>query len=178
MTHNQPDDPIAEAYRRMKQLGATNAGNKDTVVPRRKPPMGSSVRRGRGRPTGKDGRALPPKDRAETFSAVLSHTVSTMDWSKKLAGGLVFSHWEELVGERIAQNTKVEMLKGTTLFISCTSTAWATNLRLMQKQILSAIATKVGPDVITEMKIFGPQVPSWRFGRLHVKGRGPRDTYG
>ena len=49
---------------------------------------------------------------------------------------------------------------------------------MMQRQILQAIAGKVGPGIITELKIFGPKAPSWRKGPLHVKGRGPRDTYG
>lgn len=171
-------DPIAAAYQRMKNLGEQNPAAKGQERPLPKMSQGPKKTSRVGRPTGRDGWALPPRDRAEPIGAILGRTVTTMDWSKKLAGGLVFSHWEELVGERIAANTKVEMLKDTTLFITCISTAWATNLRLMQKQILQAIEKKVGPDVITELKIFGPQVPSWRFGRLHVKGRGPRDTYG
>jgi len=48
----------------------------------------------------------------------------------------------------------------------------------MQRQILQTITQKVGPNVVEELKIFGPSVPSWRKGPLHVKGRGPRDTYG
>lgn len=70
------------------------------------------------------------------------------------------------------------MIKDKKLFITCDSTAWATNLRMMQKQILQVIAEKVGPDIIAELRIYGPQAPSWRKGPLHVKGRGPRDTYG
>jgi len=49
---------------------------------------------------------------------------------------------------------------------------------MMQRQILQVIAEKVGPNIIVELKIFGPRAPSWRKGPLHVKGRGPRDTYG
>ena len=99
-------------------------------------------------------------------------------WTGHLADGWVSGHWEELVGEKIAQHTRVEMIKETTVFISCDSTSWATNLRYLQRQILQEIARKVGPNVITQLKIFGPKAPSWRKGPLHVKGRGPRDTYG
>lgn len=70
------------------------------------------------------------------------------------------------------------MVKGSILFITCDSTAWATNLRLMQRRILQTISEMIGPNIITQLKIFGPKPPSWRKGRLHVKGRGPRDTYG
>lgn len=109
---------------------------------------------------------------------MLSKEIQRRGWKHGIAGGWVHSHWDELVGEKIAAHTKVEMLKDKSLFISCNSTAWATNLRMMQRTILQAIAEKVGPDVVAELKIFGPKTPSWRHGPLHVKGRGPRDTYG
>ncbi|QGU05975.1 hypothetical protein COCCU_00020 [Corynebacterium occultum] len=132
----------------------------------------------RGRPTGPDGRRLPKRPNLDNFGTVLGSEIVRRGWRRELAGGWVQSHWPELVGEKIAQHTKVEMLKDKALFITCDSTAWATNLRMMQRQILQAIAAKVGPDVISELKIFGPKAPNWRKGPLHVKGRGPRDTWG
>lgn len=136
------------------------------------------TRRGGGLPTGPDGRRLPRRQNLDSFASILGTEIVRRGWRRELAGGWVHAHWDELVGDKIAQHTKVEMLKDKALFITCDSTAWATNLRLMQRQILQAIAEKVGPDVIAELKIFGPKVPSWRKGPLHVKGRGPRDTYG
>ena len=99
-------------------------------------------------------------------------------WRTKLAGGWIHSHWSLLVGDRIAGHTKVEKFADKKLYISCDSTAWASNLRTMQRNILSTIEEKVGPDIVTELRISGPKPPSWRYGPLHVKGRGPRDTYG
>jgi len=32
--------------------------------------------------------------------------------------------------------------------------------------------------VVSSLKIVGPLAPSWRKGRYHIAGRGPRDTYG
>lgn len=135
-------------------------------------------RRRRGVPTGPDGRRLPRHRDVDTLGSIVSREIRHRGWTREIAGGWVTGHWPELVGEKIAAHTKVEMLKGSTLFISCDSTAWATNLRMMQREILRAIAAKVGPDGITELKIFGPKAPSWRHGALHVAGRGPRDTYG
>lgn len=132
----------------------------------------------RGLPTGADGRRLPKRPNLDNFGTVLGTEIVRRGWRRELAGGWVQAHWPELVGEKIAQHTTVEMLKDNALFITCDSTAWATNLRMMQRQILQAIARKVGPDVIVELKIFGPKAPNWRKGPLHVKGRGPRDTWG
>ena len=104
--------------------------------------------------------------------------ITARGWRTKLAGGWIHSHWSLLVGDRIAGHTKVEKFADKKLYISCDSTAWASNLRTMQRNILSTIEEKVGPNIVTELRISGPKPPSWRYGPLHVKGRGPRDTYG
>ncbi|GAB3943177.1 DciA family protein [Corynebacterium tapiri] len=134
--------------------------------------------RGPGRMTGPDGRRQAKSMNVPALGAVLGKEIAQRGWSHELAVGWVSGHWEDLVGEQIAAHTKVEMVKDGALFITCTSTAWATNLKYMQRTILQSIAAKIGNDVITQLKIFGPSAPSWRKGALHVKGRGPRDTYG
>ena len=48
----------------------------------------------------------------------------------------------------------------------------------MQATVLSEIAQKIGPGVITKLHVYPPKTKNWRKGPLHVKGRGPRDTYG
>ena len=64
------------------------------------------------------------------------------------------------------------------LSVTAESTAWATQLRLIQSQVLAKIAAEVGDGVVTSLKITGPTAPSWRKGPRHISGRGPRDTYG
>lgn len=175
------DDPIAQAFQQIREEAKKRGG------PKKLPPLGqriaspqqkSSTPRRVGRPTGPDGRALPAPSRLSSLGDVLNVEFHKRGWDRDLAQGWVHAHWEELVGENIAAHTHIEMIKDTTVFISCDSTAWATNLRMMQRQILSTIAKKVGPNIVKELKIFGPRPPSWRKGPLHVKGRGPRDTYG
>lgn len=109
---------------------------------------------------------------------LVEQEIAARGWRAKLAGGWIHSHWSLLVGDRIAGHTKVEKFADKKLYISCDSTAWASNLRTMQRNILSTIEEKVGPNIVTELRISGPKPPSWRYGLLHVKGRGPRDTYG
>ncbi|CCI83962.1 hypothetical protein HMPREF9719_01790 [Corynebacterium otitidis ATCC 51513] len=132
----------------------------------------------RGVPTGRDGYKIRPRKNLDSLGSLVGREIRHRGWNRDVASAWVTGNWAEFIGEPVASHTTVEMLKGTTLFLSCDSTAWATNLRLIQTQILARIAEKVGRDVITELKIFGPRGPSWRKGRLHVKGRGPRDTYG
>lgn len=182
-------DPIDQAFERVRAEARRRNGRvpdlngKDAF--RRNPPRTPGARGNagaakykRGRATGADGRYKPYVRSAESLGSILNKEIRSRGWGKDIAAGWVTSHWDELVGPKIAQHTRVEMIKDKKLFITCDSTAWATNLRMMQKQILQVIAEKVGPNVIAEMRIYGPKAPSWRKGPLHVKGRGPRDTYG
>ncbi|WP_394281754.1 DciA family protein [Corynebacterium sp.] len=134
--------------------------------------------RGPGRMSGPDGRAPRRSYAVAGFSDLLKREVRNRDWAKPLAMGWVMGSWEEIVGEKVAQHTKVEMVKDGTLFLSTDATNWATQLRYMKRQILQRLDEKIGEGIITDVHVFPPKTKSWRYGPLHVKGRGPRDTYG
>lgn len=99
-------------------------------------------------------------------------------WAGRLAGGQVFGRWASLVGADVAEHTQPVALSDGELTVRADSTAWATQLRLLQRQLLAKIAAGVGDGVVKRLKVQGPAAPSWRHGPLHVPGRGPRDTYG
>lgn len=99
-------------------------------------------------------------------------------WSTKVAEGSVFGQWRTVVGEQIAAHADPASLRDGVLTIEAESTAWATQLRMVQAQVLAKIAAAVGDGVVTSLRIVGPAAPTWRKGKLHISGRGPRDTYG
>ncbi len=99
-------------------------------------------------------------------------------WEARLAEAELFNNWSELVGEANGLNSQPETLVSGVLTIRCKSTAWATQLRLMQEQILAKINEGYGDLGITGLKFLGPDAPSWKKGPRSVPGRGPRDTYG
>lgn len=99
-------------------------------------------------------------------------------WSGRVAEGSVFGRWSRVVGEQIAAHATPTSLNDGVLTISAESTAWATQLRMVQAQLLAKIAAAVGDGVVSSLRIVGPTGPSWHKGRYHVAGRGPRDTYG
>lgn len=103
---------------------------------------------------------------------------STRGWSPKVAEGTVFAEWRKVVGEQIAEHAQPTALRDGVLSVSAESTAWATQLRMVQTQVLAKIAEAVGDGVVTALRITGPSAPSWRKGPRHIPGRGPRDTYG
>ncbi|GAA4865157.1 DciA family protein [Saccharopolyspora cebuensis] len=120
-----------------------------------------------------------PDDRdPQPLGRLASRIAAERGWTDQLAGGQVFARWPTLVGGDIAQHTRPVALKEGELTVQAESTAWATQLRLLQRQILKRIADGVGGDVVRRIKVQGPAAPSWRRGPRHVSGRGPRDTYG
>src|ERR1700692_1730097 len=97
-------------------------------------------------------------------------------WSIRVAEGTVLGHWPSVVGHQIADHATPTALTEGVLSVAAESTAWATQLRMVQAQVLAKIAAAVGNGVVTSLKITGPAAPSWRKGPRHISGRGPRDT--
>lgn len=114
----------------------------------------------------------------QKFGALLGKIAAERGWHSQLANGEVFGRWTAIVGAEIAEHAKPLTLRDGELTVQASSTAWATQLRLLQRQLLAKIAKGVGDGVVKRLKVHGPAAPSWRYGPRHVAGRGPRDTYG
>jgi predicted nucleic acid-binding Zn ribbon protein len=99
-------------------------------------------------------------------------------WQSQMEEAELFVRWSEIVGDLNAKNTHPENLANGKLTVRCKSTAWATELRLMQNQILDKIGLSFPELEIKSISFIGPDAPSWKKGPRSVPGRGPRDTYG
>ena len=155
--------------------GAARIQGKDVGRGRRLPPArrvaGSSSRRRWSGP-GPDSRD------PQSLASVTRDVAKKQGWTPRVAEGAVFGRWTTVVGHEIADHATPIALRDGVLNVTAESTAWATQLRLIQSQVLAKIAAEVGDGVVTSLRITGPVAPSWRKGRLHIAGRGPRDTYG
>ena len=109
---------------------------------------------------------------------VVDALASQLGWTPQLAQSDLLEGWRELAGEETAKHAIPDAITDGVLVVRCESTAWATQLRMVQAQLLAKIAAAVGDGVVTSLRIVGPVAPSWRKGRYHIAGRGPRDTYG
>ena len=114
----------------------------------------------------------------QPLGRIASRIALERGWAPRLTTGRLFDRWAQIVGADVAEHAQPVELKDGELTVQADSTAWATQLRLLQKQLLTKIAAGVGHDVVKRLKVLGPTAPSWRFGTRHVRGRGPRDTYG
>ncbi len=111
-------------------------------------------------------------------SASLEQLFGEFNWTSQLAQAALFTEWEKVVGADSADASYPEELKNEVLSVRCRSTAWATQLRLLEAQILDKIRTQHPDVVVSEIRFVGPTAPSWKKGPRSVPGRGPRDTYG
>lgn len=140
----------------------------------RSAPVGSGKRL---RKRGWTGSGADPWD-PQPLGGLFNQVSRKRGWDDKVLTGRLFAEWDRIVGEDVAQHATPDRLEEGILYVRASSTAWATQLRLMAADILRKIAAAMGPGHVRRLKIEGPSKPSWRKGPLHVSGRGPRDTYG
>jgi predicted nucleic acid-binding Zn ribbon protein len=104
--------------------------------------------------------------------------VGERGWTQPLAIGGVEGRWAEIVGIEVAAHCVPEEFDGGRLTVRTDSTAWASEVRLLAPNLLARLNDDLGGGTVTHLQVLGPRGPSWRKGKLRVKGRGPRDTYG
>ncbi|MCW2561069.1 MAG: hypothetical protein JWP55_5033 [Mycobacterium sp.] len=155
--------------------GAARSQGKDVGRGRTSPAKRVAGRPGRRRTWSGPG---PDSRDPQAFGAATMDMARSRGWAPRVAEGSIFGQWSTVVGDQIAEHANPSSLREGVLTVEAESTAWATQLRMVQAQILAKIAAAVGDGVVTSLKIVGPTAPTWRKGRYHIAGRGPRDTYG
>ncbi len=120
----------------------------------------------------------PDERDPQLLGRMLSRVSLDRGWSPRLTDATVLGRWPQLVGPDIADHCTPVSLRDGELVLQAESTAWATQLRTLQRQLLRTLATSVGHDVVRRIRVVGPSGPTWRHGPRSVRGRGPRDTYG
>ena len=112
------------------------------------------------------------------LGASLDDLVRERRWEATVRSAGLSARWDQIVGAEIAAHCRPERLVDGELTCVAESTAWATQIRLLNRQILDRIAASLGSGVVRSLRVHGPSAPDWRHGPLRVRGRGPRDTYG
>jgi predicted nucleic acid-binding Zn ribbon protein len=109
---------------------------------------------------------------------VLTNLIEERDWKSGVAEGTLFTQWATIVGDDIAQHQLPFSINENVFTIQTTSTAWATQLTLVQSEVLKTIQNNPFGATIESISIIGPNTPSWKRGiRSTRDARGPRDTY-
>lgn len=166
-------DPVKAALARVQGMSRSTSR---TPAKRRRSRRGDAdtdARRG-----GYSG-AWPDAADPAPIGSIAADLVADRGWERPLSEARLFSAWAEIVGAEVAAHSSPSGLRQGELRIAAVSTAWATQLRLLQGTLLARIVAELGPDVVTRIVVTGPVAPSWKHGPRSVPGaRGPRDTYG
>lgn len=114
----------------------------------------------------------------QPIAAGMAQLTRQYGWDSPLARADLLLSWPWLVGEDTARRTRPVGIEEGVLVVRCDSTAWATQLRRMQPELVSRIRGEFEVSGIEAVRVLGPDAPSWKHGPRSVPGRGPRDTYG
>ncbi len=163
-----PVEVVRAALNRAK--AAARAKGLRPGSPARRSPLAEPSPGSGARPTGRDPQLL---------TNTLGRLLADMGWREDIAVGGVIGRWREVVGEHIAEHCVPETFEDKVLVVRASSTAWATQVRLLTPTLLRRLSEEVGEGVVEDVKVLGPSGPSFTRGPRTVRGgRGPRDTWG
>ena len=154
------------------------AGKTPKRSSREGPARTAAARRWRAARDARSSGAHPDDRDPQTMDETLGRFVSEQGWETELRVHGVFSRWEAIVGKDVGQHVTPESFADGRLVVRTDSTAWATQMKLLAPDVVRRLNEVLGEETVQVIDVEGPRGPSWKRGRLRVKGRGPRDTYG
>lgn len=155
----------ARVYLRFKDVFGDPQAKRSRTRKRAHEESGSSVPFGAGR---------DPRGIGDTIDSLTRQ----LGWNSPLAQSELLASWIEIAGEETAKHSTPAGIDEGVLTVTCESTAWATQLRMMRVEIMTHIAQRYPDAGIDAIRFQGPNAPSWKKGPRSIPGRGPRDTYG
>jgi predicted nucleic acid-binding Zn ribbon protein len=98
---------------------------------------------------------------ATPISASLAGEVRRLGGPDAALTGLVFGHWEEVVGPNVADHSRPRGLRDGILTVEVDEPAWATQLRWLGPQVVARIAELAGGPQVTELvvRVVGDRPP-------------------
>jgi predicted nucleic acid-binding Zn ribbon protein len=120
----------------------------------------------------------------QLFGTSIERMLRERGWEQPTAVGGLTGRWAEIVGPDVAEHVVPETFEpasdgpGLLLVLRADSSAWAYTMRNLLPDLRRRIDHELGAGAVRDITVLGPAAPSWKHGRFHVKGRGPRDTYG
>lgn len=110
---------------------------------------------------------------------LLGQMVRDQGWTERLEDQRIYTEWSAILGAEVAQHAQIEGFEDALVHVRASSTAWATQLKLLAPRIVAKLNDALGDGTVIRIEVRGPQAPSWKNGPRSIRGaRGPRDTYG
>lgn len=110
--------------------------------------------------------------------SVLGSLAVSQDWVSHLKTARLSTHWVDIVGSAMADNSRVESFRNGEIVIRVFTTAWLVSMQYMLPQLEKVIRDYLTPVPVMKISLRGPNQYTFKHGRRTVPGRGPRDTWG
>jgi predicted nucleic acid-binding Zn ribbon protein len=91
-------------------------------------------------------------DEISDIQSVIGEVIKDLNIENELRISRIFSCWEEIVGAEISRRAKPKRLTKNTLYISVTSSAWASELSMMSEKLIDKINSFTGEKVVKSLK--------------------------
>ena len=76
----------------------------------------------------------------------------SLNLDAKMRGYAVWGVWDQAVGETVAQQAQPTFVRGGTLFVKCSSSAWMQELQFMKGTICKELNRLVGREAVKDIK--------------------------
>ncbi|SCD27230.1 Predicted nucleic acid-binding protein, contains Zn-ribbon domain (includes truncated derivatives) [Streptomyces sp. DpondAA-F4a] len=94
------------------------------------------------------------------LGSAINRLITERGWETPAAVGGVMGRWPQIVGDDLAKHCVPvrydEEPQERVLTVSCDSTAWATQLRLLAPQLVARLNTDLGHGTVRMIKVLGP----------------------
>ena len=88
----------------------------------------------------------------QSLGRIIPELLKEFGLDKKARNYDIITHWDEIVGEKIAAVTKAEKLDRGVLTVRVLNSVWRYELTLHSKTILQKIASEYGPGLVSEIR--------------------------
>ena len=94
-----------------------------------------------------------PEDAPQGVGSVLGELLKGRPWATGLLVGQLGRRWTEVVGERMAMESRPTRLEGGNLVVEVSSAAWAAQLKFLQGEIRTRANAALGSEQVREVRV-------------------------
>ena len=87
----------------------------------------------------------------QSLDDVLKNLVKNLGIEAQLLENKALVYWSEVVGPKVANNTKAEKIKNGRLFVKAKNDVWKNELMFYKTDIISKLNSKIGKAIVQDI---------------------------
>jgi predicted nucleic acid-binding Zn ribbon protein len=96
---------------------------------------------------------MPFNDEPRNLTDYLAKMILNLGWEEKMYQAKLLDMWNEIVGESASESVKIDNLKKGVLTLKTEASAWRSEMKIREVQIIEIINQKLKNNVVKELKI-------------------------